>query len=263
MKQEVEMFKTHLEISRILSKNGVVKPLSHIKENMSDKETMRKLFDAVTARAEGARPPLQQDGWRGVLRDLQMLQNLIPVVDMSGVMLSYTESLLSSGSQTNIELAGSVMEGLIDTGDSLQLILTAWRHYYTSAASLNDPDIDLARKCLSLAPDGVREVLDCYDLIASLQSLADFGLSDVLPVTVLNCKDRMDLVRRAVETRHNAYKNTQRLMKLASLLKVCGGESVEGVVWATIARRALQVRVLIGFLGIMKGAEANLYTFRD
>ena len=241
MKQEVEMLKNHLEISRILSKNGVIKPLFHLRDNSGDSEVMKKLFDAVTARAEGARPPLDQDGWRLVLRDLQCLQNLIPVVEMTGVMLGYTESLLSSGSHTNIELAGSVMEGLIDTGDSLQLILTAWTHYYTTAASLGDPDIDLARKCLSLAPDGVREIQDCYDLIAALQSLADFGLSDVLPVTVLTCKDRMEFVRRAVQTKHNAYKNTQRLMKLASLLKVCQGESVEGVVWATIARRALQL----------------------
>ena len=81
---------------------------------------MKKLFDAVTARAEGAR--LDQDGWRGVLRDLQKLQNLIPVVNIQGVMLSYTESLLTSGSHTNISLAGSVMEGLVDTADSLQSI---------------------------------------------------------------------------------------------------------------------------------------------
>ena len=44
-----------------------------------------------------------------------------------------------------------------------------------------------------------------------------------------------------MQTRHNAYKNTQRLMKLASLLQVCHGESVEGVVWDTLARSALQV----------------------
>ena len=111
-----------------------------------------------------------------MLRDLQILQNLVPVVDMVAVMNSS---------------------------------LTAWRHYYCSTGSLHDSDIDLARKCLSLAPDTVREVQDCYDLIAALQSLADFGLGDVLPVTVLNCKDRMEFVRKAVEAKHNAYKNTE------------------------------------------------------
>ena len=233
------MFKKHLEISRLLNKNGVVKPLAYIKENMEDSEAMKKLFDAVTARAEGS--SLDQDGWRGVLRDLQKLQNLIPVVNIQGVMLSYTESLLSSGSHSNIALAGSVMEGLIETADSLRLIVTAWRHYYSSASGLHDPDLELARKCLSLAPDGVREIQDCYDLIAALQSLADFGLQEVLPVSVLQCQDRLEFVRRALQARPTAYKNTQRLMKLASLLRVCGGEGVEGEVWAAVARRALQV----------------------
>ena len=246
------MFKKHLEISRILNRNGVVKALAHLRQFQDDGVAMKKLFDAVTARAEGSR--LDQDGWRGVLRDLQRLQSLIPVVNIQSVILSYTESLLSSGSHTNIALAGTVMEGLIDTADSLKLILTAWRHYYSSAGGLHDPDLELARKCLSLAPEGVREVQDCYDLIAALQSLADFGLQDVLPVSVLQCQDRLQFVRRAIQARPTAYRNTQRLMKLASLLKVCGGAAVEGEVWAAVARRALQV----GDLSAAQTASNNL-----
>ena len=246
------MFKKHLEIMRILNRNGVVKPLAHLRQFQDDGAAMKKLFDAVTARAEGSR--LDQDGWRGVLRDLQKLQSLLPVVNIQSVLLSYTESLLSSGSHTNIALAGTVMEGLIDTADSLKLILTAWRHYYSSASGLHDPDLELARKCLSLAPEGVREVQDCYDLIAALQSLADFGLQDVLPVSVLQCQDRLQFVRRAIQARPTAYRNTQRLMKLASLLKVCGGEAVEGEVWAAVARRAIQV----GDLSAAQTASNNL-----
>merc|ERR1719308_581730 len=160
---------------------------------------------------------------------------------MQTVILSYTESLLSSGSSTNIDLAGTVLEGVVESGDTLQLLLTAWRHYYTSSSGVGDPDLDLARQVLSLAQPGSREVQDCYDLIAALHSLADFGLGGVLPVTVLESKDRMEFVRKAVQARPTAYKNSQRLMKLASLLKVAGGESVEGMVWATIARRALDL----------------------
>ena len=183
---------------------------------------MKKLFDAITARAEGARPPLDQDGWRMVLRDLQQLQHLVSIVDMSGVLLSYTESLLSSGRHVNIDLAASVMEGLIDTEDSVRLILAAWRHYYSSAGSLVDPDLDLARKVLSLAPEpGLREVQECYDLIAALQSLTDFGLDDVLPVSVLNSQDRMEFVMRALEVKTSAYKNTQRHLRHCLLRQCC------------------------------------------
>ena len=71
--------------------------------------------------------------------------------------------------------------------------------------------------------------------------MEDFGLGGVLPVLVLESRDRMELVRQAVQARPMAYKNSQRLMKLASLLRVTGGESEEGVVWATIARRALDL----------------------
>jgi len=241
MRLEVEKFKQHLEISRALSKNGVVKPLAHLKDNMDKPVVMKKLFDGVTVRAEGAKPPLDQDGWRAVLRDLQLLQSLIPCVSIQSVILSYTESLLSSGSSINIDLAGTVMEGVVETGDTLHLVVTAWRHYYTSASGVGDPDLELAKQCLALADPGSREIQDCYDLITALQSLEDFGLGGVLPVSVLECRDRMELVRQAVAARPQAYKNSQRLMKLASLLKVNRGEGVEGMVWATIAKRALDI----------------------
>ena len=64
------MFKKHLEISRILNRNGVVKALAHLREFQDDGAAMKKLFDEVTARAEGSR--LEQD--------LQKLQRLLPVV---------------------------------------------------------------------------------------------------------------------------------------------------------------------------------------
>ena len=70
---------------------------------------MKKLFDGVIGRAEGARPPLEQDGWRAVLRDLQLLQSLIPCVTMETVILSYT---------FNIDLAGTVLEGVVESGDT-------------------------------------------------------------------------------------------------------------------------------------------------
>ena len=63
------MFKKHLEISRILNRNGVVKALAHLREFQDDGAAMKKLFDEV-ARAEGSR--LEQD--------LQKLQRLLPVV---------------------------------------------------------------------------------------------------------------------------------------------------------------------------------------
>ena len=48
MKHEVEMFKKHLEISRLLNKNGVVKPLAYIKENMEDGKSLTYFYFATT-----------------------------------------------------------------------------------------------------------------------------------------------------------------------------------------------------------------------
>ena len=70
--------------------------------------------------------------------------------------------------------------------------------------------------------------------------MVDFGLGHVLPLTILEAKDRLQFVKMAVEARPNAYKNQQRLMKLASLLGVATG-SMEGEVWSTIANRALKL----------------------
>lgn len=88
-------------------KKGVIKPLAHVKENMENPAVMEKLFDGVIGRAEGARPPLEQDGWRAVLRDLKLLQSLIQCVTMET--LSYT---------FNIDLAGTMIEGVVESGDT-------------------------------------------------------------------------------------------------------------------------------------------------
>merc|ERR1719370_1935319 len=121
-----------------------------------------------------------------------------------------------------------------------RLVTTPWRHYYSTSSGINDPVLDLARQVLGLLQPTPRAIDHCYDLLAALQSMEDFGLGNVLPLTILEAKDRLHFVKMAVEARPNAYKNQQRLMKLASLLGVAK-ESMEGEVWSTIANRALKL----------------------
>jgi hypothetical protein len=83
--EEFRAFGRHLDISRILNKHGVARPLALFRDCLADRGEMAKVFEATTRRAEGARPPLDQDGWRAVLRDLQRLQKLIPVVPIQDV----------------------------------------------------------------------------------------------------------------------------------------------------------------------------------
>ena len=234
------MLRQHLDMAAVLCRNGVVRPLALLRDSSSCTDTMGKLFSAVLARAEGARPPLDTEGWRAVFRDLQLLQSLLPCVGMEGVVYSYCESLLTSGRPANISLAGTVLEGMMAPEEQVHLVVTAWRHFYSTAGGLADPALELARQVLGLLQPTPRALDSCYDLLAALQSMEDFGLAQVLPLTILETRDRMVFVRRAVEGRTSAYKNSQRLMKLASLLGVAEG-GMEGEVWAVIAERALQL----------------------
>ena len=240
MVAEVEALRKHLDIASVLYRNGVVRPLALLRDESSNVTSMKMLFAAVLSRAEGARPALDQEDWRLVFRDLQLLQNLLPVVPMEGVVYNYCESLLSSGSAANISLASSVVEGMMGSEEQEKLVTTAWRHYYSTSSGINDPVLDLARQVIGLLQPTPRAIDHCYDLLAALQSMEDFGLGHVLPLTILESKDRLQFVKMAVEARPNAYKNQQRLMKLASLLGVPVG-TMEGEVWSTIANRALKL----------------------
>ena len=237
--QEVERLRRHLDISSLLFRQGVLRPLALLRDQELEQEPMRRLFSAVLAKAEGARPPLEPDGWRAVFRDLQLLHTLLPVVGMEGVVSSYCESLLSSGVSSSVSLAGPVLEGMLEQAEQVTLVEAAWRHYYSTAAGLEDPLLELARQVLGLLQPAPRELDKCWDLLAALQSMQDFGLGDTLPLTILEARDRLQFVRRAVEARPTAYRNSQRLMKLASLLGVHAG-GMEGQVWAIISRRALE-----------------------
>ena len=238
---EYRNFIQHLEIAKILARHGQTKGLLLFREKNRNLDAMLKIFGAVTSHAESVKPRIDQDGWRSVLRDLQKLQKLISVVPIPRVYYMFCESLLSSGSLENIDLAGDVLKTMLEPEDQVPLILTAWTHYFSTSSNLHDPNIELAKHCLCLIKSNSKEILDCGDLISSLQSLADFGLSDVHPVTVLNSKNRLEFVIKALDAKPQAYKNSQRLMKLATLLKAESIDNVLGVVWSLIAKKALNV----------------------
>merc|ERR1719193_402498 len=135
----------------------------------------------------------------------------------------------------------------MEPADQVELVVTAWTHYFTTSTNLHDPNIDLARQCLSLVKSSAdKEIRECTDLIASLQSLADFGLADVHPMVVLKSRDRVEFVAQALDHRPQAYRNSQRLIKLAKLLNVAdGSDNLEGLVWTLVARKALEVGDLV------------------
>ena len=73
----------------------------------------------------------------------------------------------------------------------MKVVITAWKHYFTSSTNYQDPNIALAKQCLRIIQFESKEINECFDLISSLQSLADFGLPDIHPFSVLNSSNRI------------------------------------------------------------------------
>nr|KAG5692694.1 hypothetical protein BaRGS_008557 [Batillaria attramentaria] len=125
----------------------------------------------------------------------------------------FVESLLCSGSQDNIRLAGDMMErqrqqGLgsisgqgrmrrLEYDIAVTLVLTAAREYFDSSANLTH--------------------------------------------TLRLCKDRLELVRQAVGSKPTNYRQSQKLLRLAHLLRVDAKDSAErdGKVLLVLAQAAL------------------------
>jgi hypothetical protein len=145
---EVEELRGHLDTMLVLGQHGVARPLALLRDRAAEPAAMQRLFAAVLARAEGARPALEPDGWRAVWRDLQTLQALLPSVPMEGVVHSYCESLLASGRAATVALAGPLLEGMMGPEEQVELVETAWNHYYSTAGGLADPVLHLARQVL-------------------------------------------------------------------------------------------------------------------
>ena len=50
----------HIEIAKIMHRNGVNKPLSILRDGNKDLPLMKKIFDQINCNAEKMRPPLDQ-----------------------------------------------------------------------------------------------------------------------------------------------------------------------------------------------------------
>jgi len=84
-----------------------------------------------------------------------------------------------------------------------------------------------------------------YDLIKSLQILNEFNIS-ILPLQVRLTVDRLTLIEQCLNNQKDAYKNRQRLLILASYLRIEDNNNRlrEGKVLELIAKRALHVRYM-------------------
>ncbi len=76
------------------------------------------------------------------------------------------------------------------------------------------------RECLKLISDKPKEIAEELDLIESIALLGGFGVN-MLPIQVRMCKDRLELVQKALDAKPFTYMNSQRVSLNARFSDSC------------------------------------------
>ncbi|XP_033860699.3 NBAS subunit of NRZ tethering complex [Acipenser ruthenus] len=258
---KVDQLEKHLSVAEILEKHGLPKPPSFVQNSQSSREEAHQLMVKLTRHTGRRNPPVSENHWKGLLQDLQdMQQNVYKCLDQDTCYEIFTESLLCSSRLENIRLAGQMMhcsavavdppvtvafrgkvQPKVSCKRSIELVLAAAREYFNSSTNLTDNCMDLARCCLQLITDCPAVIQEELDLISALTQLEEFGVR-ILPLQVRLRSDRLSLIEECISQCQTAYKQSTKLLGLANLLRVAGDDSLKrkGRVLDLLAEQALQ-----------------------
>jgi hypothetical protein len=230
LNKQVDQLEQHISAAKILQAHGISKTLASIKDSESNPEEAKSLMVKLTRLAGRRSIPLRDIEWHKLHEDVLSLQRKVyHCVSQSVCHEIFVESLMCSGRQETIHLAGQMLErnsveskpnraakgtGMdkVPYSKAVELVLSAAKEYFDSSANLSDPCMDLARSCLNLILDAPQPIQEELDLIASLALLDEFGVA-VLPLQVRLSKNKLELVQKAVTTKPTSYKQTQRVSK--------------------------------------------------
>ncbi|KAF7694273.1 hypothetical protein HF521_008026 [Silurus meridionalis] len=256
---QVDSLEKHLSVAEVLEKHGLQKPISFIRNSQNSKEEAHQLMVKLTRHTGRKNPPVSESVWRDLLQDLlDMQKNVYTCLQPSTCHQVFVESLLCSGREENVLLAGQLMQcsssgpvpplgpvfrvkaSRVAYARSVELALDSAREYFNSSSTLNDPCINLARSCLQLITDCPPSIQEELDLISALSRLEEFGVK-VLPLQVRLRDDRLSLIKECVSQCSTAYKQSTLLLELARLLRVSGGDESQrkGQVLTLLAEQAL------------------------
>nr|XP_055042803.1 NBAS subunit of NRZ tethering complex [Misgurnus anguillicaudatus] len=257
---QVDTLEKHLSVAEVLEKHGLQKPISFVRTSQNSKEEAHQLMVRLTRHTGRKNPPVSETTWRGLLQDLlDMQQNVYTCLEPETCHQVFVESLLCSGHEENIRLAGQLMHCSAVSEDtpvsvafrgkaharvaynrSVELVLAAAREYFNSSATLCDPCMTLARSCLLLITDRPPLIQEELDLISALSKLEEFNVK-VLPLQVRLQTDRLSLVKDCISQCPTAYKQSTLLLSLARLLRVAGDDEArrKGQVLTLLAAQAL------------------------
>ncbi|XP_019858990.1 PREDICTED: neuroblastoma-amplified sequence-like [Amphimedon queenslandica] len=233
---DLESFICAIEILASYNVNKSIKYIRDIKDNRNEAE---QLFRRIVRVASRRTPPLTERDWRGLQQHLITLKNRVfHCMDTDTCMKIFTESLICSGSMDNISLATEALtvasgssrlssspppspsfSHILPYQLSLDVAVKAAQEYFNSAAGPRDPEIELARLCLSLIKEESPSILLERNLIQSLELLEEFNIV-MLPIKVRLCENKLDLIKQALDSSPTAYKKYDKLFRLSYLLGV-------------------------------------------
>ncbi|KAK0092818.1 hypothetical protein PV326_000527 [Microctonus aethiopoides] len=244
----LEELERELECLKILNKHNVNTTLSFIHKNKMNKDKVKLLLHDMANSLNEITPPASQEKWSELLNDMLELQEFIfSCINIEVCFEICVQTRLSSGIKINIQNCKLLIETKrnehsllkVSYDKAVELILQASRDYFNTSRSLNDSNMELSKACLNLIEDENSLIQMEFELIYSLQILNEFNI-DILPMQVRLCQDRLKLIENCLNNRHDSYKRQQRLLMLATYLRIEGDNirSREGKVLELVAKKA-------------------------
>ncbi|XP_031847093.1 NBAS subunit of NRZ tethering complex isoform X2 [Nomia melanderi] len=248
----LEELDRELECTRILNRYGVKTTLNALRKNKSNPESAKELLIQMARRLNKKVPPPDEQHWAQLLNDMLEIHGLVfSCVDIEICFEICVSTRLVSGVKSNIQSCAALIETKkheqsllkVPYEKAVNLILEASREYFNSSNSLTDSSMELAKACLHLIEDDNTQIKEEYDLINSLQILNEFKIN-ILPLQVRLMQDRLKLIEDCLNKREDAHKNRQRLLTLATYLRIemNNSRAREGKVLELIAKKALEIK---------------------
>ncbi|KZC12834.1 PREDICTED: neuroblastoma-amplified sequence-like [Dufourea novaeangliae] len=248
----LEELDRELECTKILNKYDVKTTLNALRKNKSDPEVVKQLLVQMARTLHKIVPTPDERQWTQLLNEMLEIHSLtFTCVDIEICFEICVSSRLVSGVKSNIQTCAALIETKkneqsllkVSYEKAVNLILEASKEYFNSSKSLTDSNMELAKACLHLIVDDNAQIKEEYDLINSLQILNEFNVH-ILPLQVRLMQDRLKLIQDCLNRRADAHKSRQRLLTLATYLRieVNNSRAREGKVLELIARKALEVK---------------------
>lgn len=256
----------HIYACTMLAKYKVNVCPKFIKEVENDRQKVHKLLIRLSRTAGNRETPLTRAEWYALLTDMLQLRKQVfsstCTIEAAICLEVFVESLLTSGSVTNFQIAGerimrTATEELeaskqysysplqkLSYETAVELVIKSSQEYFDASSPTSDNQmLSLARECLLLITDRPPRIQERLDLIEGVVLLRSFGI-DKLPLQVRLMQDRSNLITKALEVNDRAYQKTESLLRLGMLLRVGGSnkEKRKGQILVKIVEKALHLK---------------------